>query len=406
MAGPTATRGLEGPRRAGPFLPEAMRPVTPPDEVENPGDAGLGRSAGSKVGESIAALSPAENGSSLGTTWVGRVTDLPTSTRSWAVVLRAESPGAGRRVGPYRLVEPLGSGGQAVVWRAIEDASPHREVALKLLVAPPPRGRHPEAPHAEARHGARLDHPSILAVTDSGIADGVSYLAMPLVEGGTLADALDQRRRRAACPPSSPDPAGGDDLWLAALSASEYPRAAAGVVARVARALHSAHQSRVIHCDVKPSNILMDRHRPEQIYLADFGLALDLEAATPEQLRALKGTPVYMAPEKLRGRPWDGRLCDVYALGVTLFEAVTGVKPFHLSEDSYSPVVMMAQVLAQEPLRPRAVAPWLAPGLEAIILTAMAPDPARRYPSATDVAEDLEDFLAGREVGPRARRAG
>ena len=91
---------------------------------------------------------------------------------------------------------------------------------------------------------------------------------------------------------------------------------------------------------------------------------------------------------------------------MTLFEAVTEVKPFHLSEDGCSPVAMMAQVLAQEPLRPRAVAPWLSPGLEAIILTAMAPDPSERYPSAMAVAEDLERFVAGREVGMLARRAG
>jgi serine/threonine-protein kinase len=91
---------------------------------------------------------------------------------------------------------------------------------------------------------------------------------------------------------------------------------------------------------------------------------------------------------------------------VTLFEAVTEVKPFRLSEECYSPVAIMAQVLAQEPLRPRAVAPGLSPELEAIILTAMDPDPSRRYPHARAVAEDLEHLLAGREAGVPARRAG
>jgi serine/threonine-protein kinase len=318
-----------------------------------------------------------------------------------------EPPGAGWRVGPYRLVEPLGSGGQAVVWRAVEDGPPPREVALKLFVAPPGCGRDRlDLLLGEARYGARLDHPSILAITDSGIADGVPYLAMPLVEGGSLADGMEQRRRRATLPSTSPDPARADDLWLAGLAAPEYSRAAARVVAGVAWALHCAHEARVIHCDVKPSNILLDRHRPELVYLADFGLGQDLDVATPEQLGALKGTPMYMAPEKLRGRPGDGRLCDVYALGVTLFEAVTEVKPFRLSEECYSPVAILAQVLAQEPLRPRAVAPGLSPALEAIILTAMAPDPSRRYPGAAAMAEDLERFLAGREVGVSARRAG
>ncbi|MEJ7637150.1 MAG: protein kinase [Singulisphaera sp.] len=132
-----------------------------------------------------------------------------------------------------------------------------------MLVTPPMCSRRRvELLHSEARHGARLDHPSILAVTDIGIADGVAYLAMPLVEGGSLADALAQRRRRAARPCSSPAPATADDLWLATLAAPEYSRAVARVVAQVARALHFAHQANVIHCDVKPSNILLDRHRP------------------------------------------------------------------------------------------------------------------------------------------------
>ncbi|MEJ7637149.1 MAG: hypothetical protein WKF75_03950 [Singulisphaera sp.] len=91
---------------------------------------------------------------------------------------------------------------------------------------------------------------------------------------------------------------------------------------------------------------------------------------------------------------------------MTLFEAVTEVKPFRLPDDTNPPMVLMAQVLVQEPLRPRAVAPRLSRDLEAIILTAMAPDPSQRYPRATAMAEDLERFLAGREVGALTRRAG
>jgi eukaryotic-like serine/threonine-protein kinase len=382
--------------------PEAMPPVEPPGQSAGPGDAGLETSFWSRDRATTSASSRTKPGSWRDTTWMRRAGDTSFWTHAEAAEATGEPAGAGRRVGPYLLVEPLGSGGQAVVWRAVEDGPPPREVALKLLVPPPrSRRRRVDPPHGEARLGALLDHPSILEITDSGIVDGVPYLAMPLIEGGTLADALDQRRRRAARPHAR-----SDDLWLAASPAPEYSRAVAGVVAQVARALHSAHESDVIHCDVKPSNILLDRHRPERVYLADFGLALDLHAATPEQMRALKGTPMYMAPEKLRGRPGDGKLCDVYALGVTLFEAVTGVKPFLISDEPCSPAVLMAQVLAREPLRPRAVSPRLSPRMEAIILTAMAPDPSRRYPHAAALAEDLERYLAGREVVALARRAG
>ena len=374
-------------------------------EAEGPVDWGPGGSAWPEGRSTALAATRARTGNSPDASRAGRDAGPSWWTHAGAAMPGREPPGPGGRVGPYRLIEPLGSGGQAVVWRAIEEGPPPRDVALKLLASPPRgagRRRRPDPLHGEARHGARLDHPAILAATDSGIADGVSYLAMPLVDGGTLAEALASRRRRAADPAA----AGPDDLWLAATAAADYPRAVARVVARVARALGCAHEARVIHRDVKPANILLDRHRPELVYLADFGLGLDLDSATPGQLRALEGTPMYMAPEKLRGRPGDGTLCDVYALGVTLYEAATEARPFRLPEGGCSPLALMAQVLAQEPPRPRAVAPWLSPELEAIIVTAMAADPARRYPGATALAEDLERYLVGRGVGVSSRRAG
>src|SRR5262249_51369659 len=138
----------------------------------------------------------------------------------------------------------------------------------------------------------------------------------PLVEGFTLCRLLAQRRRyRAGQPPPHlhrlvvlPEP-----LYLAAM---------ARALACVARALGDAHAARVVHCDVKPANILLGRGEPERTYLIDFGAGRDLDAMTNSGAVAMGGTVLYMAPEKLAGRPVDETLCDVYALGATAFEAV------------------------------------------------------------------------------------
>lgn len=303
--------------------------------------------------------------------------------------------GAGLRVGRYRLIEPLGAGGQTVVWRAALDGIPRREVALKLLaITSSARSRMGVTRlRREARRGERLASPFLLAISDFGTADGYAYLAMPLVEGGSLADALGQRHR----------PEGGhapdDAIWLAAQPEAVYAHCVAGVMMRIARALQVAHDANVIHCDIKPANILMDRRCPDRVFLSDFGIGRDLDAVPPGYRRDLSGTMMYMAPEILRGRPSDGRLCDVYALGVTLFEAVTGVRPFRMDEASGHPLESLVRIAAQEPLRPRAVAPRMSRRMAEIIERAMARRPARRYPRASALADELERFVEGRHVG-------
>ncbi len=313
-----------------------------------------------------------------------------------AAALRGEFPRgrlfeAGQWVGRYLLIEPLGAGSQAVVWRATDDATPPRQVALKLLAT------HASWDHRgvarlrrEAGRGQRLRSSAILKVSDFGIVDGVAYMAMPLVEGGTLADVLEWRHHRPATGPSP-----GDANWLSSLPRDEYVPAVAEVMARVARALQVAHEAAVVHCDIKPANVLLDRNRLECVFLSDFGMGRDLDAMRPGQRWDLSGTPRYMAPELLLGQPADGRLCDVYSLGVTIFEAVTEAHPIRSAEAGMPLAARLASLAAREPKRVRAVAPWVPADLAAIVERAMAIDPARRHPRASALAEDLDRFLDG-----------
>ncbi len=306
---------------------------------------------------------------------------------------------SGRRVGRYRLIEPLGAGTQAIVWRALLEDGRNEEVALKLLVGPQPRDRHARIRlRREAARGARLDHPSILPVWEFGETEGVAYLVMELVEGWSLAEVLEARRKAR-------DGRAIDDMHrLASLPDSEYLPAVVALLARVARGLHAAHEAKIVHRDVKPSNILLDRFRSGRAMLADFGLGRDLDVATPEQLRDWSGSPLYMAPEKLRGQYRDEIRCDIYALGVTLFEALTLQRPF---DDREMPTGRACYwyLAGQRPLRAREVCPSLPSGLEATVMKAMARDPERRQESAEALAQELEAFLAqvSRDRGGSAR---
>ena len=292
-----------------------------------------------------------------------------------------------QRIGGYRLIEPLGSGTQGVVWRAVREDDGGQEVAIKLLNSP---GRCDRKSllrlRREAARGARMDHPAILPVTEFGEADGVAFLVMELVEGWTFAEILSMRRQ------ATKGKASGEAHPLVTLTEPAYHRAAGGALLRIARGLQAAHEVRIAHRDVKPSNILLDRRHPERTVLTDFGLGRDLDVATLPQLRDWSGSPLYMSPEKLRGVQDDEVLCDVYALGVTIFECLTLARPF---ED---PGVLPARAVfwhlsRQRPKRPRQVCPKLPAALEAVILGAMARDPGRRTPTAGGVADALADYL-------------
>ncbi len=279
-----------------------------------------------------------------------------------------------RTFGDYELLEEIGSGGMGVVYRA-RDTKLKRAVALKLirageLASPQEIGRFKR----EAEAAASLDHPNIVPVYEVGECEGWHYLCLKLIDG----PGLDRQLRRY----------------------QNDPRAAATLLAKVARAIHHAHQRGLLHRDLKPSNILID---PEgEPHVTDFGLARrvgqDLGVTRSGQM---VGTPAYMAPEQAQGRPAAlTTVADVFSLGVVFYELLTGDIPFA----GETPLETLRQVVVQEPKRPSAIRPQVDRDLETICLHCLEKEPGRRYGSAEALAEDLERWLRHEPI--LARRSG
>ncbi len=313
-----------------------------------------------------------------------------------------EQPGpgmAGWRVGRYLLIERLGGGNQGHVWRAVELEPIVRSVALKVL--PPgiaPDDERVDRLGKEAKRGGGLSHPAILPVFDFGSCDGYTFLAMQLVEGFPLSHLL--ARRRAWLAGTAP----ANVPRMAILPEAEYTREMVRLLARIARALEHAHDHHIVHRDVKPSNILIEREDQERVFLSDFGLARDLEDLTTDPASSWVGTLPYMGPEKLLGRHTvDEVRCDIFAFGVTLFESTTLKRPIELPE-SLSPAAAAAWLATTEPRRPRFLQPHLRRDLEAVIVKSIDRNPTLRYPTAGELADDLDRYLRGEPV--RARPPG
>ncbi len=277
-------------------------------------------------------------------------------------------PGLPRTFGDYELIEELGRGGMGVVYRA-RQRSLGRTVALKTIL----RGEQATAEElarfeGEARAVARLEHPNIVPIFEAGQSSGVAYLTMRCIEGRTLAHLLKSGPLRAID--------------------------AARILARVARAIQHAHGQGVLHRDLKPSNVLLDREG--EPHVTDFGLAKGMEAGSLDQRLTgsggIVGTPAYMAPEQVSGRRGSvSPASDVYALGVILYEMLTGRPPFQAA----SSMDILLMVLDQDPVRPSLLNPKVDRNLELICLKCLQKQPDLRYPSAEALARDLEAFQAG-----------
>jgi WD40 repeat protein/thiol-disulfide isomerase/thioredoxin len=290
---------------------------------------------------------------------------------------KAELP----RVPGHEVLGELGRGGMGVVYRA-RHVGLNRLVALKMIRAGALADEQEISRfRSEAEAVARLQHPNIVQVYEVGEQVGLPYFSLEFCSGGDLATHL-----------------GG-----APLPAAE----AAEVVETLARAMHAAHQAGVVHRDLKPANVLLVPRQPAAgdpgaaappgvkdftLKVTDFGLAKRAEDAGQTPSGAILGTPSYMAPEQAGGQPKAvGPRSDVYALGAILYELLAGRPPFRAA----TPVDTLLQVLGEEPVPPRLLQPKVTRDLEAVCLKCLEKDPARRYRSAQELADDLGRFLHG-----------
>jgi hypothetical protein len=270
----------------------------------------------------------------------------------------------GKTLGQYQIMAEVGHGGMATVYRGYQ-TSLNRSVAVKVLAGELARNAgFRERFQREAHAVAQLAHPNILPVYDFGEdqASGMVYLVTQFVDGGTLAMRMKNRL---------------------------HPNQAARIAAQVARALDCAHARGIVHRDVKPGNVLMTRD--DHPLLADFGIAKIMADTQLTQTGVSIGTPQYMSPEQAQGLPADHR-SDIYALGVMLYEMLAGVLPFQAD----TPVGLLHQHIHQPPPRLRERAPQVSKRLEKIVLRALAKDPAGRFVTAGEMADALEDEVAGR----------
>jgi eukaryotic-like serine/threonine-protein kinase len=268
--------------------------------------------------------------------------------------------------GRYQLGSLLGAGGMARVYVAT-DRVLERQVAVKVLSSSDAQDPlFVERFRREARAAARLSHPNIVAVFDSGSDADQPFLVMEYVPGQSLAQLLARQGRLA-------------------------PRRAVELAIQVCAALAAAHAQGLVHRDIKPANVLVS---PDgQVHVTDFGIVKAAAATTLTGTGTVLGTAAYLSPEQAQGGPVDAR-SDLYGLGCVLYELLCGSPPFGSGADR-SPVAIATRHVSEPPEPPSARNPQVAPALDQVVLTALAKDPAQRYQSATGLQHALERVLAG-----------
>lgn len=282
----------------------------------------------------------------------------------------------------YEVLSLLGRGGMGVVYKA-RHLKLNRVVALKMIRAKVEAEQSEiDRFRTEAEAVARLQHPHIVQIHEIGELHGLPYFSLEFCAGGTLEDQLN----------GTP--------W--------QPKAAAALVETLARAIQAAHEAQVIHRDLKPQNVLMGgQAETDRIpKITDFGLAkkLDVDEGMTHS-GAIMGTPAYMAPEQARGITKEiGPSVDIYALGVILYQLLTGRPPF-MAASMWDTI---EQVIYEEPVSPRRLNPKVPKDLETICLKCLQKDPSRRYANALQLNEDLQRFsrddpIHARAIGPIER---
>jgi serine/threonine protein kinase/predicted esterase len=320
--------------------------------------------------------------------------------------------GAPASIGRYPILGILGEGGMGAVYLAFDEAL-RRNVAIKIGHVPMPAGPAGGASEAgsrararferEIRAVAKLEHPGIVSIHDVGESEGRPYFTMDLVRGVTLAHIVEELRDRrlgfdqltvgvlqeivgARVPPEPGDPAPAGD---APFGGATYVETVCRWTLEIADALAHAHAHAIVHRDVKPANVMVQRDGRTKLF--DLGLARLGEEPGLTRSGDLAGSPYYMSPEQVSGPPERvDRRTDVYSLGVTLFELLTLRRPF----EGPTSAQVFRQIASREPPLLRRINPLVPRDLETICLAALEKDPDRRYPTVEALAEDLRRFLA------------
>ncbi|HTZ00080.1 MAG TPA: protein kinase [Rhodocyclaceae bacterium] len=273
------------------------------------------------------------------------------------------------KLGRYEITGKLGEGAMGVVYRAF-DPLLEREVAVKTIkldLTPAEQAEFESRFFKEARSAARLNHPAIVTVFDAGKESDMAYIAMELLDGTDLRKLITKDERLPI-------------------------ERVVEIVAQVADGLDYAHQNGVVHRDVKPANIMV--LNTGAVRIADFGIA-QLQSGARTMTGQILGTPKYMSPEQIMGKPVDGR-SDIFSLGIVLYQLLTGVSPF----DASSVSTIMYRVISEPAMPPTLIIRDVPRAFEVILAKALAKDPERRYQTAAEMAADLRRYRELEDAPP------